>query len=67
MARKDKHLRLLEPILAVMDEFASKSQRTKSVVFEMALREFITNKQIDLLALGISEDLIEQALNFRGS
>ena len=63
MAKKDKHVRLSEYILQVLDQYALKTQRTKTVVYEMALKEFAINNKEDLVKLGISSELIEKAIN----
>ena len=63
MTKKDKHIRIYEPILTVMDEYANKTLRTKSVVYEMALKEYIKNKKEEFYELGISSELLSKAIN----
>ncbi len=63
MKRKDKHLRINEEILSAMDEYAKKSLRTKSAVYEMALKYFLQNNKNKLVEVGVSAELISEALN----
>ncbi len=61
--KKSKHIRVYEPILFVIDEYAKKTQRIKSVVYEMALRSFVEDKKDRLIEMGISEEQISKAID----
>ena len=63
MGKKNKHLSIDESIVFVMDEFSKKTLRTKRVVYEMALRDFIKSKKDELIKLGISKNKLEEAIN----
>lgn len=63
MVRKDKHIRVHESIISVMDDYANKTLRTKTVAYEIALLEFIKSHKAEIIDLGISPDELNKAIN----
>lgn len=63
MAKTNKHLRIAEPIVSVIELYAKKSMRNKSAAYEIALKTFISARKQELIDLGIPDSTIEKAEN----
>jgi|GEM_PF-5229289 len=62
MVRKDKHIRIAAAVINAMDAYADKSLRTKTVVYETALKFYLAQKKNEIIDTGVPKHLIEDAL-----
>lgn len=64
MAKRDKHIKIEEKVVEVIEKYAEikQWQRNKSIAYEEALKVFIEVKREELVNLGVSAELISEAI-----
>jgi len=51
--KKNKHMSIPKAIIEVLDDHAEKTQRKQTVIYEMALKEYIIHHENDIREAGV--------------
>ena len=60
--KKNKHITLAKDVIEVLDDFADITQRKQTVIYEIALKEYIIQNKNKILKAGVAAQKVSSVI-----